>query len=161
LPPTRVLTILRHLSRNDPIETSGSNRLTPWLRLTLALLGIGLLALLATAARLEPAASGMGTHQQLGLPPCTFYTWYRWRCPSCGMTTAWAHTVRGRIPSALRANVGGTLLALVAMVVAGWSLGSAAGGRWLGKPSDALLVTGSASIVGITLIDWGCRFWIG
>jgi hypothetical protein len=35
-------------------------------------LGAFLLAMLAAAAWLQPDPRGFGTHQQLGLPPCTF-----------------------------------------------------------------------------------------
>jgi hypothetical protein len=158
----RVISILRHLSRVQDTDSQGLGRLALGLRLSLLSLGLVLLALLATAASLEPRASGLGTHEQLGLPPCTFYTWYRRRCPSCGMTTAWSHAVRGQIPAALRANVGGTLLAALAVAAAGWSLLSALGGRWLpGRPSDTLLVAASAVIVGVTLIDWAWRLRAG
>src|SRR5690242_10680262 len=52
----------------------------------------GVLAvMLATAWRLTPSPRGLGTHQQLGLAPCTVEQWFGMRCPSCGMTTAWAH----------------------------------------------------------------------
>ncbi|NBO19844.1 MAG: DUF2752 domain-containing protein, partial [Proteobacteria bacterium] len=40
---------------------------------------------------LTPDARGLGTHEQLGLPPCGFYLWYGLPCPSCGMTTSWPH----------------------------------------------------------------------
>ena len=32
----------------------------------------------------------MGTHQQLGLPPCNFVTLTGYPCPACGMTTSFA-----------------------------------------------------------------------
>ena len=66
---------------------------------------------LVIAARLSPDPSGLGTHQQLGLPPCTTRLLWGVRCPGCGMTTAWAHFVRGELAASLRANVAGTLLA--------------------------------------------------
>ena len=41
-------------------------------RLAVLLLALGLLAPLGVAAMLRPDGRGFGTHQQLGLPPCTF-----------------------------------------------------------------------------------------
>ena len=89
-----------------------------WLdRLVVAATGCVLLGMLATAIWLTPSPSGQGTHQQLGLPPCTIWAWYGFRCPSCGMTTAWSHVVRGQVLAACRANVGGALLGVVAMEI--------------------------------------------
>ena len=80
-------------------------------RIALAALALALLALLVTAGILTPDARGHGTHQQLGLPPCTFYLIFQRPCPACGMTTSWAWLLRGEIGHALAANAGGTLLA--------------------------------------------------
>ena len=121
----------------------------------LAVLGLGLATLLATAVWLEPNPRGRGTHQQLGLPPCSFVMLFDMPCPACGMTTSWAHFVRGQLPSALRANVGGTLLAAVAVVAMVWSLAGAAAGRvWPRLPSDRVLVVLAAIVIVITLTDW-------
>lgn len=121
----------------------------------LAVLGLGLATLLATAVWLEPNPRGRGTHQQLGLPPCSFVMLFDMPCPACGMTTSWAHFVRGQLPSALRANIGGTLLAAVAVVVMVWSLACTVAGRiWLRLPSDRVLVLLAAIVIVITLSDW-------
>ena len=94
---------------------------------------VGLLGLLAIAAMLKPSPLGHGTHQQLGLPPCTFWVLFGRPCPTCGMTTAWAHLVRGQWVDACRANLGGALLGLLAMVAAPWLLGSADSRRLVGR----------------------------
>src|SRR5262245_11862434 len=90
-----------------------------------------LVALLVTASRLTPSPQGLGTHRQLGLPPCTVLDWFGIRCPSCGMTTSWAHVARGRVLAATQANAGGALLALAAAACGPWLVGSGLCGRWL------------------------------
>ena len=130
----------------------------PSVRFGLAALGLILLVGLGVAGWLEPDARGFGTHQQLGLPPCTFRTLFGVRCPSCGMTTAWAHTVRGQIGAAVRANAGGTVLALIVVFVAPWLLIAALRGRQPAWPSgEVWLVAVAGIVVLITLIDWATR----
>ncbi len=88
----------------------------PWsLRWLSLLAGLGVLGLLVIARVLEPAEEGFGTHQQLGLPPCTSVALFDVTCPACGMTTSWAWVTRGELIRAARANVGGCLLALIAL----------------------------------------------
>ena len=131
-------------------------------RLWLAALGSGLLAMLILAGLLRPDCRGYGTHQQLGLPACTFNRVFGYRCPSCGMTTSWAHLVRGRVIRAVRANAGGTLLGVIAMIAGPWALVSGCYGRWVVRlPSQWTAVTLAIAIVLITLIDWSIRlYWI-
>lgn len=63
-------------------------------RITYSLL-IALSAItLAIARTLRPSANGYGTHQQLGLPPCAFFKLTSIPCPSCGLTTSFAHAAR-------------------------------------------------------------------
>jgi len=73
--------------------------------------GFALAGLLAWAASvalalwLVPAPSGLGTHEQLGLGPCAWHRIARLeRCPSCGLTTAFALWYRGRWAAAVRVN---------------------------------------------------------
>jgi len=124
-------------------------------------LGLGSLLLLLTAAWLTPDASGRGTHQQLGLPPCTMIFLFGTPCPSCGMTTSWAHFVRGEIVASLRANAGGTLLAMVAVVVAAISSITAVAGRWIVPPPGQLVcLLAALGIVAVTLVDWLVRIGV-
>ncbi|MGE3180951.1 MAG: DUF2752 domain-containing protein [Phycisphaerae bacterium] len=69
-------------------------------------------AVLAVAVWLTPNARGYGTHQQLGFQPCGMLVYSGLPCPSCGMTTAFSNTVRGRFWAAIAAQSGGFLLAL-------------------------------------------------
>jgi hypothetical protein len=143
-------------------DQRGSARLSLRLRLTLAAVGLVLLAPLLVAAYLRPNPQGLGTHEQLGLPPCTFRGLFDMRCPSCGMTTSWAHAVRGQWVRAVRSNVGGALLAAMTMVAVPWSLLSAIRGRWFRRPpSDRLLATLAILVVVVMLMDWVCRLLPG
>jgi hypothetical protein len=51
-------------------------------------------ALLLIARLLRPSVDGVGTHRQLGLPPCAFLHFTGVPCPSCGLTTSVAHAAR-------------------------------------------------------------------
>jgi hypothetical protein len=132
--------------------------LRPWVRGMLAALGLVLVTLLITAACLTPSRRGMGTHQQLGLPPCSMVQILGVRCPACGMTTSWAHLLKGQVFSSLRANAGGTLLGLAALALAPWSLLTALRGRWFWvAPRDEVLLMVSLTIAAVTIVDWLVR----
>lgn len=83
-------------------------------------LGVSLTAsvLLSIAYFLTPASGGVGTHQQLGLPKCGWIIAVDVPCPTCGMTTAWSHTVRGDLSTAFMTQPMGMLLAMAAFFVA-------------------------------------------
>lgn len=133
-------------------------KLTVAHRVFMFVLGGGLLTLLATAAWLAPSPRGLGTHQQLGLPPCTFIQFAGIRCPACGMTTSWAHLVRGQLWSGMRANVGGVLCGALAMGIAPWFLVSAIRGAWwIWQPTDRDLVTACLATMVVILLDWFVR----
>ena len=134
-----------------------------WLERVLAMLaGSVLVVLLGTAAWLAPSARGMGTHQQLGLPPCTSVQWFGIRCPSCGMTTSWSHLVRGNVLSAFRVNAGGALLGAAAVLCGPWLLVSAIRGQWLvAPPHEGVTLAIGLGIVAVTVIDWVLRISFG
>lgn len=133
----------------------------PWfLRLVYCGLGIGMLALLVVARLLQPSPEGLGTHQQLfDLPPCGFIMFLGLPCPSCGMTTAWAHFTRGHLIQAWHANAGGMLLALFALPIGIWLVRSGWRGRWwLRNPNTLILAAMLATIIAAALIQWAIRF---
>lgn len=74
---------------------------------------VGAGGLLGTAAWLEPDASGLGTHAQLGLPACGWIHAAGVPCPTCGMTTAFALAADGRLLAALACQPAGAVLALL------------------------------------------------
>lgn len=133
-------------------------RLSWLVRLTALLSGALLLALLVTARCLTPSPSGSGTHQQLGLPPCTAVLMFDRPCPACGMTTSWAHTMRGNLVAAAGANSGGMLLALIALAFLPASCyfffrGKATRGHWFSLVLAICLITA----LGAALIQWVYR----
>jgi len=89
----------------------------------------GGVAVLAVAAYLNPDRRGYGTHTQLGGGPCGMLLWTGLPCPTCGMTTAFAHTVRGQWGRAFWAQPSGFLLALATVAAVGVGLWSLATGR--------------------------------
>ena len=126
-------------------------------RIALVALALVLLALLVTAGTLSPDERGHGTHQQLGLPPCTFSVIFQRPCPACGMTTSWAWLLRGEIGRALAANAGGTLLAGLSLIGVPWLLVSALRGRWLGGSPNEWAMAGVAGMV--SLVAAGQWVW--
>lgn len=130
-------------------------------RAFLGLVGIGLGCLWGAAAWLSPSPEGFGTHQGLGLPPCTIVQWTGTRCPSCGMTTSWAWLIRGRPDRSAQANFGGFLLGLAALASCPFTLVTAWRGRWWGfVPDERRMILVLLGIITITLIDWAVRRWL-
>jgi hypothetical protein len=125
------------------------------LRLVFGAIGLGLVFLLVIAAALKPSPYHLGTHQQLGLPPCSFLVIFGIPCPTCGMTTAWADLMHGELILAFQANISGVLLAVSAILAAPWLMISAVRGRWLGwKPTGTVVAYVAGMIILISLVQW-------
>ena len=139
--------------------TTGFHARWSWRRrLAIAAIGLGLFVPLWVACLLIPDPSGRGTHRQLGLPPCTIVVLFGKPCPTCGMTTSWAHAVRGQLFRALRANVGGALLAVFDLAAIPWLWISAWRGRWVGwTPGGTAGAWISGGLLAVTLVDWIVR----
>ena len=126
-----------------------------WLRGWLVAMGLGLMALLIAARIVQPAADGVGTHEQLGLPPCGFRLMFGRPCPSCGMTTSWAHLMRGQLTQAALTHPGGMLLGLATLVAAPWLVLSGLRGKWfLSPPLFLPLTIVGAVILLTTFVSW-------
>ncbi len=81
-------------------------------RLWAAVVFLGTACVVGLAIYLQPAPEGLGTHRQLGLGQCGMLVVTGLPCPSCGMTTAFAHTVRGQWLRAFWVQPAGFVLAL-------------------------------------------------
>lgn len=131
-------------------------------RLYAAGLSLAAMAVLAVAAMLTPATGGMGTHRQLGLPPCGFVAMSGLPCPTCGMTTAFALAVRGRLGESVRAQAAGFGLAVMTAMVAVIALVAAITGRratvnWYRVEPTRLIWLGALVFV----LAWGLKIAIG
>jgi hypothetical protein len=121
----------------------------------LVLWSVCLLAGFAIAFVLEPDPRGYGTHQKLGLPACTFRTMFGVPCPSCGMTTSFAHFSRGQFQKAIEVNLAGFLLAVVCAVQIPWCWLSALSGRlWKISRPELCLVWCLALVAGVSFVQW-------
>lgn len=88
-------------------------RRTCWLAVLTGALGV-----LTTARMLTPSLEGRGTHVALGLSPCGFLAYTGLPCPTCGLTTAFAHLAHGSLRASLHAHpLGLPLFALTLLLV--------------------------------------------
>lgn len=138
--------------------TDHAGRLDKYQRRNYAIGGCLLLALLGLAAFLTPDASGYGTHRQLGLPPCTFRSIFRMHCPTCGMTTSWSHLMRGNLGASVRANAGGTCLALLTAAGGVWAILVAYRGIVRPRLPRCLPTVACSAVVAVIVVDWGLKF---
>ena len=130
-------------------------------RAALLLIAAGLATVFYVATRVNPYAPDgtplrMASHQSIGMPPCRFKEMAGLPCPSCGMTTSFAHLVRGDVWNSLRANWVGTGLAVFCALLIPWCLASVVRGRllWVRRIESALaLAVGVFTVV--MLARWG------
>ncbi len=126
--------------------------------LVMALLGVFLL--LGAALGLEPDARGHATHEQLGLPPCTFLAGSDIPCPTCGVTTAFTLLAHGRPIDAARTQAFGALLGLLALAapvlyVAGFAVAALDPAEILGRVG---LLRFAAALAAAAAAAWALRF---
>lgn len=104
-----------------------------------ALIFTATMSVLVTAHLLQPSSSGMGTHEQLGLPPCGFQVATNVPCATCGMTTSFSLAAHGQLGTAFLVQPAGAVLALAT--------------------AAAALISGYALVVGMSLVPLGRRLW--
>ncbi|MFH1747798.1 MAG: DUF2752 domain-containing protein [Planctomycetota bacterium] len=105
----------------------GDQRTLRWCAVLVLVICSGILGL---AFWLKPDPRGFGTHEQFGTGPCGMVLVTGYPCPTCGMTTAFAYTVRGRWLRAFMAQPAGFVLALVTIAAMVGSLWVLITGRW-------------------------------
>jgi len=125
-----------------------------------AVVAAAALAPLLVAARLTPAGSGLGTHEQLGLPRCGFHEVTNLPCATCGMTTSFAHAAHGQLLQAFATQPAGALLSIACaalVLVGGWAACSGMSLRPLGfLLSRPIVLFGG---LGLVLASWGYTIW--
>jgi hypothetical protein len=95
------------------VRQMGTPRLGLWARLLAGAVAGVCLALLILAHRLNPSASGVGTHTGIGLQECGFLKRTGLPCASCGMTTSFAHFAHGQVAASFWVQPMGFVLALL------------------------------------------------
>ncbi len=108
-------------------------------RIAAACTALGSITLLGVAAWLQPAGAGHGTHEQLGLYPCVWASALDFPCPTCGMTTSFAHAADGDFVTAFLTQPFGTLLAIVTATTFWLALHQAVFASRVGRMTDLLL----------------------
>lgn len=81
-------------------------------RLIAATLAAVSAVLLGVATWLHPASAGIGTHEELGLPECSWPTLMGIPCPTCGMTTAFSYAAHGQLEKSFITQPMGCVLAV-------------------------------------------------
>lgn len=141
-----------------PRTADASPRVGAGPRLFALFLAAACLGVLVVAATLRPDARGVGTHQQLGLPPCGWMAAMNLPCPTCGMTTAFSYAAHARPLEALRAQPAGLLGAVLCSVLFWGSLHVAVFGSRLGRLVDRALAPRPLWISGgVFLAAWAYK----
>lgn len=132
-------------------------------RCGLVLVATGMGLVLAVARWLHPYDGNgrplrLGTHEQLGLPPCAFYRATGIPCPTCGLTTSFSLCLHGDWRAAWRANNVGPIL-VVAFILGGfWFLLAGLTGYRLRLPTwHALSTLAAWSLLCLVLGSWLVR----
>lgn len=128
-------------------ESPATLSLTPRARLVALVVALAGLTILGVARRLSPDPTGIGTHQELGLPPCGFVFTVGIPCPTCGMTTAFSLLAHGHPFSAFRTQPAGCALAIGVVFAVILGLRAALLGRlpairweWLGTNTGLMTI---------------------
>lgn len=130
-------------------------------RAVAGLVALACAGVLTIAWWLKPAAGGLGTHQQLGLPPCAWKAMWGFPCVTCGMTTAFSHAAHGDLIASFRVQPMGCILAVLTSVICWTALHTAASGSRALDASLRLLQPRTLMGVGVLLLAaWGYTIWM-
>lgn len=145
------------MSKPSPQSRRALNRTQRKLTMLLA---TGIVVVFGIAVWLRPDPRGFGTHQQLGMPPCTFRTMTGFSCPHCGLTTCFSWFVRGQFSNSLKANPAGVILAIASIVVLIWSLVVSIHGKFVvSNEPDRDLLVGFGVWVLLSIVVWVLRMY--
>jgi len=79
-------------------------------------------------------------------------------CPTCGLTRALCHALRGHWASSLHYHPAGILLALSLIAWALWLMAEAVGGRPIAETARARLAASALRLgIGVSLVFWIVR----
>lgn len=137
-----------------------------WVRRLLVAIVLGLCAVFGVAWWINPYdaeghALRMASHEQLGLPPCTFAVVTGVPCPACGMTTSFALLAHGDVVNSLKANWVGTLLACFCALVIPWALVSIVRGRpVLVRSLEKAFLACVITLFVLMFARWGVVVWL-
>lgn len=130
-------------------------------RVAALIVAAGALLVLAIALRLDPDPRGVGTHEQLGLPPCGLVAQWGIPCPSCGFTTTFCLAAHGRVLAAARNQPFGLLLfGLTIAAVPLGLLGAFRGVSWLLLMDRLRLGRIALIALGLWLASWLYKWWM-
>lgn len=139
------------MSQATPIDYPGRPRVSLAGRLTALGVALGCLAVFVTAAWLKPSPTGIGTHTQLGLAPCSSIQTLGIPTPGCGMTTSFAWFVRGNLAASFYVEPMGMLLAALTVTSFWTGLYVAA----TGKPVYRLVTSLPYRYTLLPMLVWG------
>ena len=142
----------------EPGRPGGNRGLRPgFVRAVAFLLAVGPASALIVASRLQPDSRGLGTHQQLGLPPCSMRMLFGIRCPGCGMTTSWAYFTQGEWLASAQTNVAGFLLAWFSLAVTVIAVRSVVTGYPPSIRIQQVATLSGVAIMVVAFMNWGWR----
>lgn len=136
-------------------------------RLIAAAVAIMAACILGLAAVMTPSPIGLGTHRSLNLPPCGWIAVADLPCPTCGMTTAFAHAANGNFLASFHAQPMGFILAIAVAVTLLVSIQVAITGSRLGWIFTRLWGKRMGwAVATMVVVAWGYKVlaykgWIG
>ena len=133
-----------------------------WGRLLALSIGLLSLSVLITAAKLQPAKEGTGTHTEMGMAQCQWMARTGIPCPSCGMTTSFSWFVRGNIVASFYVQPMGMLLALATAMTVWVGLYIGITGRAVHRALRGH-APGMSWVIGLMVLwvlAWGWKIWI-
>lgn len=131
------------------------------MRVVWGLVAAACAGVLSIAVYLTPSPTGMGTHEALGLPPCSFVLNAGLPCPTCGMTTAFSNVVRGRLWAAFLAQPAGMVLGFATIIGLGYAVYVAVAGWTLYVNWDRIGVRLVVGLGFLILAGWGFKIAFG